>query len=72
MAHLSNDAGLITAFRTGQVFSVAPDQVTNDLRRSAKAINFDLNLWNVRVWSWVYHAIRYRTTLTYTLPVIPM
>ncbi len=51
MAHLSNDAGLITAFRTGQdvhrataaeVFSVAPDQVTNDLRRSAKAINFGL------------------------------
>ena len=51
MAHLSNDAGLITAFSTGQdvhrataaeVFSVAPDQVTNDLRRSAKAINFGL------------------------------
>ncbi|MCX7066159.1 MAG: DNA polymerase I [Methylococcales bacterium] len=51
MAHLSNDAGLITAFSTGQdvhrataaeVFSVAPDKVTNDLRRSAKAINFGL------------------------------
>ncbi|MDP3009515.1 MAG: DNA polymerase I [Methylococcales bacterium] len=51
MAHLSNDAGLITAFSTGQdvhrataaeVFAVAPDQVTNDLRRSAKAINFGL------------------------------
>jgi DNA polymerase-1 len=51
MAHLSNDVGLITAFSTGQdvhrataaeVFSVAPDQVTNDLRRSAKAINFGL------------------------------
>ena len=51
MAHLSNDAGLITAFSTGQdvhrataaeVFSVPPDQVTNDLRRSAKAINFGL------------------------------
>lgn len=51
MAHLSNDAGLITAFSTGQdvhrataaeVFGVAPDQVTNDLRRSAKAINFGL------------------------------
>jgi DNA polymerase-1 len=51
MAHLSNDAGLITAFSTGQdvhrataaeVFNVAPDQVTNDLRRSAKAINFGL------------------------------
>jgi DNA polymerase-1 len=51
MAHLSNDAGLITAFSTGQdvhrataaeVFGVAPDEVTNDLRRSAKAINFGL------------------------------
>ncbi len=51
MAHLSNDAGLITAFNTGQdvhrataaeVFNVAPEQVTNDLRRSAKAINFGL------------------------------
>ncbi len=51
MAHLSNDTGLITAFSTGQdvhrataaeVFGVAPDQVTNELRRSAKAINFGL------------------------------
>jgi DNA polymerase-1 len=51
MAQLSNDAGLITAFNTGQdvhrataaeVFNVAPEQVTNDLRRSAKAINFGL------------------------------
>jgi DNA polymerase I len=51
MAHLSNDAGLIHAFNTGQdvhrataaeVFGVAPEQVTNDLRRSAKAINFGL------------------------------
>jgi DNA polymerase I len=51
MAHLSNDAGLIHAFNTGldvhrataaEVFGVAPEQVTNELRRSAKAINFGL------------------------------
>jgi DNA polymerase-1 len=51
MAHLSADAGLLNAFRTGQdvhrataaeVFGVAPEQVTHDLRRSAKAINFGL------------------------------
>ncbi|WP_411726508.1 DNA polymerase I [Methyloglobulus sp.] len=51
MAHLSADAGLLNAFNEGldvhrataaEVFGVAPDQVTNDLRRSAKAINFGL------------------------------
>ncbi len=51
MAHLSADQGLLTAFKTGQdvhrataaeVFGVAPEQVTTDLRRSAKAINFGL------------------------------
>ncbi len=51
MAHLSADAGLLTAFNEAQdihrataaeVFGVAPDQVTSDLRRSAKAINFGL------------------------------
>jgi len=51
MAHLSGDAGLLDAFTKGQdvhrataaeVFGVEPDQVTNDLRRSAKAINFGL------------------------------
>lgn len=51
MAHLSNDQGLLVAFAAGldihrataaEVFSVAPDQVTTDLRRSAKAINFGL------------------------------
>ncbi|HEY8098905.1 MAG TPA: DNA polymerase I [Methylobacter sp.] len=51
MAHLSADEGLLKAFSEGQdihrataaeVFGVAPDQVTNDLRRSAKAINFGL------------------------------
>jgi DNA polymerase-1 len=51
MAHLSADDGLLKAFSEGQdvhrataaeVFGVAPEQVTNDLRRSAKAINFGL------------------------------
>jgi len=51
MAHLSADNGLLKAFSEGQdvhrataaeVFGVAPEQVTTDLRRSAKAINFGL------------------------------
>ncbi len=51
MAHLSQDAGLVKAFSEGldihrataaEVFGVAPEQVTTDLRRSAKAINFGL------------------------------
>ncbi len=51
MAHLSADAGLLKAFSEGEdihrataaeVFAVQPDQVTTDLRRSAKAINFGL------------------------------
>ena len=51
MAHLSADQGLLTAFSQGvdihsataaEVFEVAIDQVTTDLRRSAKAINFGL------------------------------
>ena len=51
MAHLSGDAGLLAAFSQGvdvhsataaEVFDVAIEQVTNDLRRSAKAINFGL------------------------------
>jgi len=51
MAHLSGDPGLLKAFAAGEdvhrataaeVFEVAPDQVTHDLRRSAKAINFGL------------------------------
>ena len=51
MAHLSADTGLLKAFSEGQdvhrataaeVFGVAPDHVTTDLRRSAKAINFGL------------------------------
>jgi DNA polymerase-1 len=51
MAHLSGDAGLIRAFESGadvhrataaEVFGVAPDAVTTDMRRNAKAINFGL------------------------------
>jgi DNA polymerase-1 len=51
MAHLSSDEGLLDAFAKGEdihkataadVFGVSIDQVTNDLRRSAKAINFGL------------------------------
>ncbi|MGY3904695.1 DNA polymerase I [Aeromonas lusitana] len=51
MAHLSGDKGLLTAFAEGkdihkataaEVFGVALDAVTTDMRRSAKAINFGL------------------------------
>ena len=51
MAHLSQDDGLLKAFAAGsdihrataaEVFGVAPDDVSDDLRRSAKAINFGL------------------------------
>ncbi|GAW86055.1 DNA polymerase I [Bathymodiolus platifrons methanotrophic gill symbiont] len=51
MAHLSGDKGLLDAFAKGEdihkataaeVFSVNLEQVTVDLRRSAKAINFGL------------------------------
>jgi DNA polymerase-1 len=51
MAHLSGDAGLIGAFAANQdvhrataaeVFGVAPDAVSDDMRRAAKAINFGL------------------------------
>jgi len=51
MAHLSKDEGLVSAFTKGEdihkataadVFDVSLDQVTADLRRSAKAINFGL------------------------------
>jgi DNA polymerase-1 len=51
MAHLSGDAGLLAAFSQGvdvhsataaEVFDVPLGSVTNDLRRSAKAINFGL------------------------------
>ncbi|MEO8742459.1 MAG: DNA polymerase, partial [Lysobacteraceae bacterium] len=52
MAHLSEDAGLLRAFESGQdvhrataaeVFGAkSPDEVTSDQRRAAKAINFGL------------------------------
>ena len=51
MAHLSADPGLMKAFADEQdvhrataaeVFGMAPDEVTDDQRRSAKAINFGL------------------------------
>ena len=51
MAHLSQDKGLLDAFAHGidihrataaEVFGVAKDQVTDDQRRHAKAINFGL------------------------------
>ncbi len=51
MAHLSGDEGLLRAFAADQdihrataaeVFGVAPDAVSADQRRSAKAINFGL------------------------------
>ena len=51
MAHLSGDPGLRRAFAddgdihratAAEVFEVAPEKVTNDQRRAAKAINFGL------------------------------
>lgn len=51
MSHLSGDKALLKAFAEGrdihrataaEVFGVEPDDVTNDQRRSAKAINFGL------------------------------
>lgn len=51
MAHLSGDKGLLTAFEQGldvhkataaEVFGVTVDNVTDDMRRKAKAINFGL------------------------------
>jgi DNA polymerase-1 len=51
MAHLSADAGLVSAFAEGldvhrataaEIFGCPLAEVTNDMRRSAKAINFGL------------------------------
>ncbi|MCX7042102.1 MAG: DNA polymerase I [Gammaproteobacteria bacterium] len=51
MAHLSGDAGLVQAFKSGQdvhrataaeVFGESVESVTSDQRRAAKAINFGL------------------------------
>ncbi len=49
LAHLSNDAGLIDAFRNGldvhartasEIFNIPVDRVTSDMRRIAKTVNF--------------------------------
>ena len=59
MAHLSGDEGLLSAFAAGQdihrataaeVFGTTPDAVTDDERRSAKAINFRSHLWHECFW----------------------
>ncbi|MDA8363090.1 MAG: DNA polymerase I [Gammaproteobacteria bacterium] len=51
MAHLSGDPGLLAAFEQGsdvhrataaEVFGVSPDEVSDEMRRNAKAINFGL------------------------------
>ena len=51
LAHISGDESLTEAFNTGQdihtetaseVFEVKPDQVTSDMRREAKVINFGI------------------------------
>jgi DNA polymerase-1 len=51
MAHLSGDEGLVRAFREGgdvhrataaEVFGIAPEDVSTNQRRAAKAINFGL------------------------------
>ena len=51
MAHMSKDSGLLTAFQEGEdvhsktaseVFAVELEEVTADMRRNAKAINFGL------------------------------
>ncbi|WP_018936394.1 DNA polymerase I [Thioalkalivibrio sp. ALJ24] len=58
MAHLSQDAGLLKAFAEGQdihrataaeVFGPAPDEVTGEQRRAAKAINFGL-IYGMSAW----------------------
>ena len=59
MAHLANDAGMQKAFAEGkdihrstaaEIFGVSLEEVTNEQRRNAKAINFSADLWNVRIW----------------------
>ncbi|MGP8292179.1 DNA polymerase I [Vreelandella zhanjiangensis] len=58
MAHLSEDKGLLEAFAEGrdihtataaEVFGTALDKVSNDQRRSAKAINFGL-IYGMSAW----------------------
>jgi DNA polymerase-1 len=49
LAHLSEDAGLLSAFKAGedihvrtasQIFDVPPEDVTSEMRRQAKTVNF--------------------------------
>ena len=51
LAHMAGDERMIEAFRSGadfhtvtaaQVFGVTPEQVTHEMRRSAKAVNFGI------------------------------
>ena len=51
MAHLSQDKGLVSAFKNGEdvhkttasvVFKVKPEEVTSDMRRQAKVFNFGI------------------------------
>ena len=51
LAHIAGDEHMIAAFRSGedihtvtasQVFGVAPEQVTHEMRRRAKAVNFGI------------------------------
>ncbi len=58
MAHLSEDKGLLEAFEeerdihaatAAEVFGVAPDKVSGEQRRSAKAINFGL-IYGMSAW----------------------
>ena len=51
LSHMSKDANMIHAFRTGEdihtmtaslVFGVSPDMVTSELRKRAKAVNFGI------------------------------
>ena len=51
LAHIAGDEHMIAAFRSGedihtvtasQVFGVAPDEVTHEMRRRAKAVNFGI------------------------------
>ena len=58
MAHLSGTRGLLAAFAAGQdihrataaeVFGLAPEKVTSDQRRAAKAINFGL-IYGMSAW----------------------
>jgi DNA polymerase-1 len=51
LAHIAKDEAMIEAFRTGadihsstaaQVFDVAPEEVTSEMRRRAKAVNFGI------------------------------